>query len=250
MKPITQIFLTLLVVFISCTHPVDEYVDELTGTAIFQNHIVNRSLDTLPDSHLTELLPGDILVKPNFCLLPGMLRLPGGKQFGHAAVVVKGASDLNETELLKKAIVFESQARDVPGPYQVRLTPAYAPGDDFRFASYNFSPDKLGNLYRLRFDLTNAQRDSIISYLLSHDDDLSSYRAVKEYAPDRASPNKTVPEGSKVEYWYCSLLIWQAFYDVLGIDLDADKGVYVYPNDLVYSHYFNDEGIIKKRIRF
>jgi uncharacterized protein YycO len=55
----------------------------------------------------------------------------------------------------------------------------------------------------------------------------------------------------KPEYWYCSLLIWQAFYDVLGIDIDANQGVYVYPNDLINSPYFNDEpGRYEKRVRF
>jgi uncharacterized protein YycO len=46
-------------------------------------------------------------------------------------------------------------------------------------------------------------------------------------------------------------LIWQAFYDVLGIDIDANGGVYVHPNDLINSPYFKDEpGRFDKRVRF
>jgi hypothetical protein len=196
----------------------------------------------LDDAHLTELQRCDILVKPNLCIFPGMLHLPGGVLLGHAAIVIEGAIDTGEVELMRKAVLFESQARDVPGPYQLRLTPGYAPGDDYSYANYSFGPEMLGDLYRLRLDLSEVQKDSIIAWILDKDEDLSSYRACKDFGSSPGKPS---------EYWYCSLLIWQAFYNVLGIDLDADQGLYVYPNDLVYSKYFDEEpGKNVKRVRF
>jgi hypothetical protein len=205
-------------------------------------------LDSMPDQHLTELQPCDILVKPNLNILPGTTFVGNGDQFGHAVLVIRGGADTNESSLLAKTIIFESQATDVPAEYQLRQIAAYLPGEDYRFAFNSFSPGRLGNLYRLRMDLTHAQRESIISYVLGKDNDLSSYRAMKRFIPAAGSLSSPA---KKPEYWYCSLLIWQAFYDVLGIDIDANQGVYVYPNDLINSPYFNDEpGRYEKRVRF
>jgi hypothetical protein len=246
MKPALLIII-LGIVLANCSSPKDDHELSVPGIPVDFEPVETFFLPDLPDTHLTELQPCDIIVKPNLAIFPGMLRLPGGITWGHAAIVIKGAVDTNETELLRKVIVFESQARDVEGKYQLRLTPAYMPGDDFSYASYNFSPEKLGHLYRLHFDLTRSQRDSIIAWILDKDDDLSSYRAYKRFTLDGTPMHDT----GTTEYWYCSLLIWQAFYDVLGIDLDADKGLYVFPNDLVYSPYFNGvTGGDNNRVRF
>lgn len=200
-------------------------------------------LDTLPDQQLTDLQPCDILVKPNLNWLPGTTSVPFGIGFGHAAIVIKGAQEKNEAALLSSALFFESQARDVAGEYQVRQVAGYVPGYDFSHANYNFKPENMGRYYRLRMDLTASQQDSIIAYLLSHDSGRSSTRAWKDHAFAKKDPSE--------EYWYCSLIIWQAFYDVLGIDLDANQGLYVYPNDLINSPYFNpDQDHADKRIRF
>jgi uncharacterized protein YycO len=52
-------------------------------------------------------------------------------------------------------------------------------------------------------------------------------------------------------YWYCSHLIWQAFYSVLNIDLDPNGGVIVYPNDLIVSPYFQNDPLNPlRRVRF
>jgi len=199
---------------------------------------------------VTEFQRCDIIIRPNLAIFPGCFRLPGANNLGHAAIVIQDAQDSSEAVLLKKTVIFESQARDVPGEYQLRVTHPFVPGKDFRFANFNFSPDKQGRLYRLRMDLTTDQKDSIIAFLMSHADDLSDYRALKRYGPVPDSRHGRAQPGEQ-EYWYCSLLIWQAFYDVLGIDLDADKGMYVFPNDLVYSPYFDDgPGEKIKRIRF
>jgi hypothetical protein len=208
------------------------------------------SLDPLPDQNLTELIPCDILVKPNLNWLPGTTQAPRGYGFGHAAIVIRGAKDTSEATLLTKVLTFESQARDVPGEYQVRQVAAYLPGEDYAYANYNFKPANLGRYYRLRMDLTDQQRDAIIAYLIEHDSGFSNTRAWKDYHSGK-NYIELKESVQPLEYWYCSLIIWQAFYDVLGIDLDANQGLYVYPNDLINSPYFNTEKDgNEKRIRF
>jgi hypothetical protein len=160
-------------------------------------------------------------------------------------------SDTNEVALLSKTITFESQASDVPGEYQLRKIAAYLPGTDYRFANNSLSPDMFWNLYRLRMDLTDAQRDAIINFVTAKDNDLSSYRGMKRsnHEPGKGNDPHVSPE--KQEYWYCSLLIWQAFFDVLGIDIDANGRVYIHPNDLINSTYFDYiPGKYEKRVRF
>lgn len=38
---------------------------------------------------------------------------------------------------------------------------------------------------------------------------------------------------TSVGYYYCSKIIWQAYYNALGVDLDSDGGYWVFPNDLL-----------------
>lgn len=41
--------------------------------------------------------------------------------------------------------------------------------------------------------------------------------------------------------WYCSKLVWAAYYSVFGIDLDSDGGYIVYPRDILNSvHIFSE----------
>jgi uncharacterized protein YycO len=40
--------------------------------------------------------------------------------------------------------------------------------------------------------------------------------------------------------FYCSQLVWLAFKEVLGIDLDVDQGVLVFPDDIYYSKDYVD----------
>lgn len=243
-------FISIVILLcVSCHTISPEKEDVLAESAENWVSRVSYSLGPLPDFHLTELQPCDILVKPNLDWLPGSTKVPGGFGFGHAAIVIRGASDTNEANLLRKVLTFESQARDVPGEYQVRQVAAYAPGNDFRYANYNFRPEYLGRYYRLRIALTIEQREAIIAFLLKHDGDLSSPRAWKDYHNLRYEEVHIMDKQS--EYWYCSLIIWQAFHDVLGIDLDANQGLYIYPNDLINSPYFDGKpGEGGNRVRF
>lgn len=185
----------------------------------------------VPINSMSELKRGDLLIRPNHNWWPGTSIVPGGSNFGHAAIVVEGARDTNITTLLSKAVIFESQARDVPGDYQLRKVNAYRKGDDFRFANTNFSSFNQGHRYLIRPGLDEASIDSIISFVLRQDNGLSSWRALKNYNVSRTN---------EATYWYCSQLIWQAYYDVLGVDIDPNKGLIVYPNDLIKSPYFEE----------
>jgi hypothetical protein len=241
----------LILIFMAASCRPGEFRTRNSEHSIKNSKLKTQNSDLCPVQHLTELQPCDILVKPNLNYIPGTTSVPGGYLFGHTVIVIRGAADTNEVALLSKTIIFESQASDVPAEYQLRQVAAYLPGKDNRFANTSFSPERFGNLYRLRMELTDMQRQEIIDYILDKDDDLSSYRAMKRYKKIPEIANDSLSQGKKQEYWYCSLLIWQAFYDVLGIDIDANGGVYVHPNDLINSPYFNDEpGKHEKKVRF
>lgn len=199
---------------------------------------------------LTELLPGDILVKPNTNLLPGSAWVTGGKGFGHALLVIEGGQDSSTMNLLRKVRIFESHARVVPESYELREAQGFQEGTDFRFANITFGNQNAGFRYRLRIQMTDAQRDSVIQFALRQDPDVSCWRSQKKLkvADDEGKHGMSVQDKNT---WYCSLLIWEAFYQVMGIDLDANGGIMVYPNDLIASPYFNNNKQNEtKRVRF
>ena len=198
---------------------------------------------------LTELEPGDILVKPNMNWFAGTAMVNGGRGFGHVVLVIEGARDTNTIKLLEKVRIFESQARDVPESYQLRSTQGYLEGNDFRFANITFGRQNAGYRYRLRYNLNPAQRESIIQFVLKQDPDVSSWRALKRIRSKFSGMNPETIEDKRI--WYCSLLIWEAFYQVLGVDLDVNGGIMVFPNDIIASPYFDNDSIHpQKRVRF
>lgn len=213
----------------------------------------NVELDLLPISDtlvkLTDLECCDILVKPNNNLLPGTSWVNGGRGFGHVVMVIEGARDTNTMNLLRKVKIFESQARRVPESYELRPAPGFQEGDDYRFANTTFGLQNQGFRYRLRLNLTQSQKDSIIQFVLVQDNDVSNWRSLKQVDRHFKHLDSETIQDKKI--WYCSLLIWEAFHQVLGIDLDPNGGIMVFPNDLVASPYFdNDKKHPQKRVRF
>ncbi len=196
-----------------------------------------------------EFRRGDILVKANHNWLPGSARVWGGKGFGHAALVLKGARDTILLRLLENTLLFESHSRDVPDAYQLREVAAYLPGPDFRSANITFGPQNQGYCYRLRPSLSPGDRERFIAFVTSLDEGRSSWRAQKRFTELTGPVNPQ--KGEDPGHWYCSLVIWQAFYTLFGVDLDPNGGVMVYPNDLIASPYFNNSpGNMQKRVRF
>ena len=196
--------------------------------------------------HLTDLQRGDLLVKPNHNWLPGSAWVKGGVSFGHVAIVVEGASGETTEEVLHKAVILESQARQVPREFQVRKVNACKPGFDYRFDNYSFDASKSPYRYRLRADLPASRKDSVIAFMERYENGISSWRAQKRYMR-----NYLPISADEESYWYCSHYIWQAFYTVLGIDIDVNQGMIVYPNDIIWCPLFDNDDVNKtKRVRF
>jgi len=196
--------------------------------------------------HITELRTGDILVKANHNWLPGTAQVYGGKGFGHAALVINGAKDTNLLQLLGKTVIFESHSRDVAPEFQIRQAQAYHPGSDFRVASITFGPQNFGYCFVLRPSLSPEEIQQLIAFVTGMDGGTSCWRAQKRF-----DVQKKKPAAGQEGNWYCSLLIWQAFYTLFDIDLDHTGRIMVYPNDLITSEYFNEApGRPMRRIRF
>jgi hypothetical protein len=243
-KPQIAFTLFIILFFLSCTHskdypayssPTNPYPSDTTLAVFFSN--------------LTELKRCDILIKPNHNWMPGTTFIPGGSGFGHAVIVTADTYALSTDSLLRCTPVFESHSRDVASVYQVRTGMAYEPGDDFRTASLAFEPKNAGYRYRLRMDMTEVQKDSILAFIIGKDAGLSSWRAIRRLEKSDSLSNDSILQDK--QYWYCTLLIWQAFYHVLGINIDANGGLVIYPNDVINSPVFDNTKTGKeKRVRF
>lgn len=189
------------------------------------------ALTTESDSSYIEFRRGDILVKANNSWLPGSCYVPGGTGFGHAVIVLKGSEGYDPEKVLAEAEIMESHARDVPSEFQIRKIKGYSESSDNRFSNVNFGNLNEGIRYRLRPDITESQIEKVIEYIVAADSGESSWRALKKSAGSR----------DNYYYWYCSLLIYQAFKDVLDIDLDTNGGLVVFPNDIIVSPEFDYE---------
>jgi hypothetical protein len=196
-----------------------------------------------------ELLRGDILVRPNLNLLPGTSSVSDGRNFGHAALVIKGFKHSNPDSLLAGAVIVESIAKDVSKEFQVREIHALAHHKLDAFNNVNFDASKTGNRYRLRLQLTEEQIDAIVAFAMQQKGDFSSWNASKRLPPS-SRVNEISTEWADNSHWYCSLLVWQSVLAVTGTDLDPNKGYMVYPNDLIHSPYFFNKGTHVGRARF
>lgn len=198
--------------------------------------IINDSVQVL-----TELKRGDILVKPNHNWLPGTVWVEGGNGFGHAAVVLEAVTGSSTIEVLSNAVIFESHARDVPDEFQLRSTKAYQPGTDFRTDNITFAPVRVGVMYRLRFNISSSEIDTMLSYIARQENGLSSWRSMKSDFQEDIDNRRT--------YFYCSHLIREAFLHATGKEMDANGGLIVYPNDLIGSA-FSEWDTLGHRMRF
>jgi hypothetical protein len=182
-----------------------------------------------------EIKRGDILVKANHNLLIGSSFVEGGSTFGHAAIVLEGGNDTNVINLLKRTTIFESHAQDVPNKHQIRKIKAYQESDSRDSICLSFSDKYLGGRFLLRANLSEDQIEKIIQFITDQDQGTSSWRATKNY-------NKI--NNNSPRNYYCTLIIWQAFHNVFGEDIDVNKGLIVYPNDIINSPLFSEKGTI------
>jgi hypothetical protein len=221
--------------FVGCFYFAIKKNSELDLTRNFYSEQVS-------DTSSFELKKGDILVRPNLGWLPGSCKIKGGRRYGHVAVVVEGATGSSIGEALVKAKVVEALFFDqatrkfeFEKENQIRETKAIVSfGDRFR-----------GIRYRLRMNLTETEANLMVRFLRNQLDGRYNILSLKK----QTSPADkfTVLKEQKNENWHCGTLVWEAYYLFHGVDIDANKGLFVYPSDIIASKYFDEPG---GRIRF
>lgn len=179
---------------------------------------------------------GDIVVKPNLDWLPGSsgVAAPFNYGFGHAVLVIGNSPTHEPNRLLcmQGTPIIEAQSRDVAQPWQVRTSLLWLPSADTNSVNDSFGEGIRGYRFRLRLSLSEAQKRRLLANIKAQDNDYFSWRSLKKIPSLGRSPDN--------RSWYCSLLVWYSFYQTIGIDLDANQGWYVYPNDLINSAYFRN----------
>lgn len=223
-------FFSTLFVFVniaSCSSP---------STKTEENSTVN--LHNMPWSieGIDEFRRGDIIVRPNLNIWPGTATVANGKNFGHAALVVKGFKSSNMDSLLMGTTIVESIAKDVPKALQVREIAGLVYHQFDALSNVNFDHTKKGTRYRLRLPLNDQQIDKMIDFALHQKGDSSSWHAAK-FVPSHDIAD-TLRNFDSNTSWYCSLIVWNSVYYATGIDIDCNAGYMVYPNDLIASPTF------------
>ncbi len=177
---------------------------------------------------------GDILIRPNANWLPGSCRVSGGRKFGHAAIVVKGGSGRTWEEALEHTLVIEALIYDQGkrgfewNPRkQVRLVPA----------SVSFGSRFAGRRYRLHSDTFMKAGPRVEAWLLSLPGEArySLFTSKKQLVSQSLS-------GGFTDRLNCATLVWFAFHMADGADPDANRGAWVYPNDILCSPIFDTPG--------
>jgi hypothetical protein len=200
------------------------------------------SYKQISDTSSFSLRKGDILIRPNWWWLPGSYPMYDGRKFGHVAIVTGGAEGNSIDEALAKATVVEAVFFDqatkklqIRKKDQIRETKAIVSfGDKFK-----------GIRYRLRMNLTDEQADLMIRFLRNQLDGGYNILSLKKQ-PD-SNDKISVFKELKNANWHCGTLVWEAYYLYSGVDIDGNKGLFVYPSDIIASKNFNLPG---SRIRF
>jgi len=189
------------------------------------------------------LQPGDILIRPNLNWLPGSSKVSSGRKFGHAAIVVQGATGNNPEEALQKALVVEAFFFDqatrrfvFSREKQVRLAPA----------RISFGNRFAGIRYRLRMPLDPQQQEMMFLFLNAQ---IGTCRYKIFSNTWVCKGEKGMADSLPTEYcgWNCATLIGYSFCLTTGINIDANQGTILYPNDIINSPVFNSS---EGRLRF
>ncbi len=187
-----------------------------------------------------ELKVGDILVRPNWNWFPGTEKVPMGRKVGHLGIVVKGAKGNNLEEVVENSEIIESYIFD-----QKTRSFIFGQKDKVRQrpASISFNKKFKGIRYFLRYPLTIDQADSLALFLNNvkgGDYNLFSFKTLNklQFFNDN--------EGNQLS-WNCVSLVWAAYKSVVKVDLDANGGYFLYPNDVLCSSIFDARG---RRVNF
>lgn len=234
------VFVILIVCCLSCRNNKNNDSDSLAWKAN-----VPFAIDGL-----NETKRGDIIIRPNVNFLPGSACIPNGANFGHAAIVTKGFKHNNIDTLLMNTLIIESMAANVPQAFQVREGYALNTAENLIERCVSFSQKFEGNRYLVRPYLSESQVDSVVAFALNQKGDVSNWNAIKRFEGyvENADSNKVCWADN--DHWYCSLLVWQSFLYVTGVDFDLNGGFYVYPNDLLLNPLFDNTNDLQRRFRF
>jgi len=199
--------------------------------------------ETMKDTALFTLKKGDLLVRPNWSWLPGSYPIENGRKFGHVAFVTEGATGKTIDEALAKASVVEALFFD-----QATREFQFSKKDQIREgkAAVSFGPRFKGIRFRLRMNLTDEQADTMIRFVRNQLDGGYNIFALKKQF-ESVAERKLALQNRKQLNWHCGTLVWEAYYIVPGVDIDANKGLLVYPSDIIASKTFDLPG---GRIRF
>jgi hypothetical protein len=206
------------------------------------------NLNNIPVCLLSEndsitLNVGDLLVRPNWAWLPGACSVENGRKYGHVAIVTQGASGKTIDEALGKATVIEALFFDqATRKFQIHKKDQIREGK----ASVSFGKRFKGIRYRLRMNLNEVQKGKMITFLRNQLDGGYNIFSLKR-SPDSEDEKAMMLQNLKNESWHCATLVWDAYYLITGVDIDANEGYLVYPSDLIASKYFDLPG---GRVRF
>jgi hypothetical protein len=222
------LFLLLLVILI-----VVLFCEQLNKKKFAENWSVRQHLVASDSSF--EFLKGDILIRPNMKWLPGSMAIPGGRRYGHVAVVVEGATGNSAEEALKKARVVEALFYD-----QKTKRFLLNPDDQIREESawISFGNKYKGIRFRLRFSLSKQQSDSICTFLHSQLDARYNILSLKHSLfLDESSGLKDASRNS----WQCATLTWKSYLITTGLDIDGNRGILIFPSDIIGSPVFDQD---------
>lgn len=198
-----------------------------------------RYSDESTASSLFSLQPGDILARPNISWFPGSSEIESGRNFGHAAIVVEGAEGRSIREVLGKAVVVEAFIFD-----QASRGFVFGSTHQTRRASaiVSFGSRFRGIRYRLRMSLSDVQRNELTNLARDRVDDgrYALFVTKSEVAPYLTGKGRTADRS--YGYWNCASFVWVAYLAATGVDVDANGGELIYPNDLINSPAFDGPG--------
>jgi hypothetical protein len=199
--------------------------------------------EMIPDSMPFALKTGDILVRPNWDGLPGSCAVKDGRKYGHVAIVTEGSSGNTIDEALAKTSVVEALFFD-----QATRKFQFKKENQIRetSASISFGKRFKGIRYRLRTSLTEDQAKLMVQFLRNQLDGGYNILSLKK-SVELGVKKDSVVQTLKCNSWHCATLAWEAYYLVAGIDIDANKGLLIYPSDIISCKYFDLPG---GRIRF
>lgn len=197
---------------------------------------------------ITELRKGDILVVANGNFLPETVELKNGILFGHAALVTKGFQHEDTDSLLANSTIIELTGLHIHPKFQLREISALTNHPFAGLRSDSFSSKRAGLRYRLRLDITEEQADQLVAFARAQLGEDYSWNAMKRFRPENGKESDSSWADNNV--WSCTLLVWQAVHCVTGLDIDFNKGFFVYSNDMIVHPVFNNKNDHAGRARF